>query len=148
MRVLEANLKAANLPNCFLVDAVDTPLGDSGPFDLVTTLDVLHDAPHPSALIAQVAKALKPDGKWLLADIASLEGTRQNVQNNPAAATMYAFSTCLCMACALSEPGGAGLGTLGFTENVAAKMLLEDAKFASLRVLHEADNTRWFEVTR
>ena len=55
---------------------------------------------------------------------------------------MYAFSTCLCMACALSEPGGRGLGTLGFSERVAREMVLGRGLFTECRVLHEADNTR------
>ena len=57
------------------------------------------------------------------------------------------------MSCALSEPGGAGLGTLGFTLPVARRMLA-DAAFTSVRVLlmddkgdeQNADNTRWVEV--
>ena len=51
-------------------------------------------------------------------------------------------------ACALSEPGGRGLGTLGFSERVAREMVLGRGLFTECRVLHEADNTRWFEVTR
>ena len=77
------------------------------------------------------------------------DGVRENVEHHPGAATMYAFSTCLCMACALSEPGGRGLGTLGFSERVAREMVLGRGLFTALRVVHEgSDNTRWFEVTR
>ena len=49
---------------------------------------------------------------------------------------------------ALSEPGGRGRATLGFSERVAREMVLGRGLFTECRVLHEADNTRWFEVTR
>jgi hypothetical protein len=38
---------------------------------------------------------------------------------------MYGFSVATCMSSALSEPGGAGLGTLGFNEEVAERMCKE-----------------------
>jgi len=123
-------------------------MGAAGPFDLVTTYDVLHDAPKPEQLVEEAAAALAPGGVWLLGDMAARDGVRENVEQHPGAATMYAFSTCLCMACALSEPGGRGLGTLGFSERVAREMVLGRGLFTELRVLHDADNTRWFEVTR
>ena len=127
---------------------VDFHTGAAGPFDLVTTYDVLHDAPKPEQLVEEAAAALAPGGVWLLGDMAARDGVRENVERHPGAATMYAFSTCLCMACALSEPGGRGLGTLGFSERVAREMVLGRGLFTECRVLHEADNTRWFEVTR
>ena len=99
----------------------------------------------PRSSIAQVRRALKPNGVWYLADIAALDGVRANVADNPAAGTMLAFSTCLCMACAMSTPDGEGLGTLGFTIPVARRMW-GGVGFADIRVVSEADNTRWFVV--
>ena len=55
--------------------------------------------------------------------IALFSSYGRTTRANPGAATMWAFSTCLCMSCSLSEPGGAGLGTLGFTVPVARRML-------------------------
>ena len=148
LAVARKRLAAAKLPNASVVDARETPMGAAGPFDLVTTYDVLHDAPKPEQLVEEAAAALAPGGVWLLGDMAARDGVRENVEQHPGAATMYAFSTCLCMACALSEPGGRGLGTLGFSERVAREMVLGRGLFTECRVLHEADNTRWFEVTR
>ena len=148
LAVARKRLAAAKLPNASVVDARETPMGAAGPFDLVTTHDVLHDAPKPEQLVEEAAAALAPGGVWLLGDMAARDGVRANVEQHPGAATMYAFSTCLCMACALSEPGGRGLGTLGFSERVAREMVLGRGLFTECRVLHEADNTRWFEVTR
>ena len=36
---------------------------------------------------------------------------------------LYGFSVSACMSSALSEPGGAGLGTLGFNPEVAETMV-------------------------
>ncbi|MBT7540597.1 MAG: hypothetical protein HN683_14755 [Gammaproteobacteria bacterium] len=44
---------------------------------------------------------------------------------NPLLAMFYGFSISACMSSALSEPGGAGLGTLGFNPQVAREMTSE-----------------------
>jgi hypothetical protein len=46
----------------------------------------------------------------------------ENLEKNPMTALMYAFSVMGCMSSAMSEPNGAGLGTLGFNESVAREM--------------------------
>lgn len=141
------NLVRSKVKNAFLVDANEDPLGSHvHEYDVITTFDVLHDAPHPAELIRQVKTALKPGGVWLLADIAGKPSIRENIADNVAAGTQLAFSTCLCMACSLSAPDGAGLGTLGFTVPVATKMLRAGG-FEHIRVILESKkNTRWFEV--
>jgi len=146
LAVAAANVARSGLQNVAVHDAKTEALGDTGePFEVVTTFDVLHDATDPADLVRQVRKALAPGGTWLLADMAGRDGLRENVRHNPSAGLMLAFSTCLCMSCALSEEGGAGLGTLGFGVAVAKRMLSE-AGFGSVRVLLEEANTRWFEV--
>ena len=64
------------------------------------------------------------------------DGVRNNLRRNPTAKAMFAFSVCLCMSCALSEEGGAGLGTLGFSKAVANEMLGAGG-FGRVRVLLE-----------
>ncbi len=81
-------------------------------FDLVLTLDCLHDMTRPTEAIAAIRRAIKDDGTWLIKDIRCAPEPRDNL-SNPMAALMYGFSITSCMASALSEPGGAGLGTLG-----------------------------------
>lgn len=130
--------------NARVVDARQDPLGGRvEQFDVVTTLDVLHDSTDPRGLVDQVFSCLKPGGVWILGDIACFESIRSNIEKHPNAPFMFAVSTCLCMACSLSEPGGAGLGTLGFTVPVAMDMLTS-AGFNRVRVLLEEQNTRWF----
>jgi len=59
---------------------------------------------------------------------------------------MYGFSVLSCMSSALSEPNGAGLGTLGFTEQVARDMT-RAAGFTSFRT-HDFDHpmNAYYEV--
>ena len=49
------------------------------------------------------------------------------------------------MSCATTEPDGEALGTLGFSVEVAKRMLNEGG-FTKVEVLLEYDMTRWFEV--
>jgi hypothetical protein len=76
-------------------------------------------------MIHTIRKALKPDGTWFVADVKSLPTFEENLAKNPMTTLLYAFSVMGCMSSALSEPGGAGLGTLGFNESVARKMTAE-----------------------
>ena len=132
--------------NAFLIDANDDPLGaHAHEYDVITTYDVLHDAPNPAELIQQVKKALKPGGVWILGDIPAKDTLRENIESNPKARNYFAFSTCLCMSCSLSTKDGAGLGTLGFTVPVAKKMLNEGG-FSKVKVMLETPGVRWFEV--
>ena len=60
---------------------------------------------------------------------------------------MYGFSVLTCMSSALSEPGGAGLGTLGLPEAGARELALGAgfARFERLDVEHpvNAFYTAW-----
>lgn len=85
----------------------------TGPtLDFVLTLDCLHDMTRPEDTVRAIRQALRPEGTWLIKDIRCAPVARDNLVN-PLAAMMYGFSITSCMASALSEPGGAGLGTLG-----------------------------------
>ena len=53
-----------------------------------------------------------------------LNSFEKNMEN-PLLAMFYGFSISACMSSALSEPGGAGLGTLGFNPQVAREMTSE-----------------------
>jgi 2-polyprenyl-3-methyl-5-hydroxy-6-metoxy-1,4-benzoquinol methylase len=142
------NLAASKVKNVFLHNANEEgeSLGDrKGEFNLCVVYDVLHDCTNPADLIRQVKVSLKPVGVWLLADIPAAETIRKNLEVMPAASTYLSFSTCLCMSCSLSEKGGAGLGTLGFSIPVAKKMLTEGG-FRKVEVITEVDNARWFLV--
>ncbi len=93
-------------------------------YDFVLTFDCIHDMTRPQDVIRAIRGALKPDGTWLIKDIRSQADFKANMKN-PMLAMMYGFSVSACMSSALSEPGGAGLGTLGFNPEVAERMVRE-----------------------
>ncbi|MXY53104.1 MAG: methyltransferase domain-containing protein [Gammaproteobacteria bacterium] len=116
-----ANCAASAATNVRVANPDEEPMGN-GQFDLVATFDVVHDTSYPDRLIAAVFNALKPDGAWLCADINSFPTFEQNLAEHPNAAMLYGFSVLVCMSASLSTPDGAGLGTLGFNEQVAREM--------------------------
>lgn len=90
-------------------------------YDLVITFDCMHDMTQPQAAIEEIYRRLADDGTWFIKDIRSKSKFEDNLRN-PMLAMMYGFSLFSCMASAMSEPGGAGLGTLGFNPEVAERM--------------------------
>jgi SAM-dependent methyltransferase len=90
--------------------------------DFLITFDCIHDMTRPADVIASIRRSMKPDGTWLIKDIRSQPDFKQNMRN-PLLAMFYGFSVSACMSSALSEPGGAGLGTLGFNPEVAEQMV-------------------------
>jgi 2-polyprenyl-3-methyl-5-hydroxy-6-metoxy-1,4-benzoquinol methylase len=90
--------------------------------DFVISFDCIHDMTRPADVIASIRNTLKSDGTWLIKDIRSSDDFRKNFRN-PLLAMLYGFSVSACMSSALSEPGGAGLGTLGFNPKVAEDMV-------------------------
>ncbi|MBX3024727.1 methyltransferase domain-containing protein [bacterium] len=114
--------REAGLTNVTFHDPRDEPLPDDASLDFVTAFDCLHDMTHPLDAMRAVRRALRPDGTWLIADINARPSFEENLRDNPMAAMMYGFSILSCLSSSLSEPGGAGLGTLGFPEPVAREM--------------------------
>jgi 2-polyprenyl-3-methyl-5-hydroxy-6-metoxy-1,4-benzoquinol methylase len=134
----EASKNRAGVHNAIFHDARSDALPADASFDFITTFDCIHDMAHPEIVISAVRKALKSDGTWLIADIHGEPTFEKNLTNNPLAALMYGFSVMCCMSSALSEPGGAGLGTLGFPEPVARRMVAQ-AGFTRFKS-HDFDN--------
>ncbi len=141
-----SNLADAGLGNVTFHDANGDALPNEARFDFVTTFDCLHDMANPAPVIAAIRRAVKADGTWLIADIKSCPTFEENLAKNPMAGMMYGFSVMSCMSSALSEPGGAGLGTLGFTEDLARTMARE-AGFTRFRT-HDFANpmNAYYEV--
>ena len=128
------NLAESSADNVRLIDPSAEPMPDAPTFDLVTTFDVVHDTTHPADLIRAIRGSLKEDGAWVCADIRSFPTFEQNLAEHPMAALLYGFSVTVCMSSGMSTPDGAGLGTLGFNEQVARTMT-SDAGFSRFEVL-------------
>ena len=140
------NLRGANLKNVEIVDVNKNPLPDDESFDLVCTFDVVHDVPFPNQMLSAIRKAISPKGTWLCSDIRSFPTFEENLNDNPSAFLMYGFSMLVCMSSAMSEKNGAGLGTLGFNEQVAREMTAE-AGFTQFRKLeYENATNSYYEI--
>jgi SAM-dependent methyltransferase len=142
----ETNKVKAGIRNVTFHDARGEGLPADGSFDFITTFDCIHDMTNPSAAVQAIRAALKPDGTWLIADIKSAPTFEENLANNPMTAMLYAFSVLGCMSSSLSEPGGAGLGTLGFNEQVARAMTAEAGFTRFTRLDFENPFNAYYEV--
>ncbi len=114
-------LADASLSNVELRGEPAESLPEAPTYDLVLTLDCLHDMPYPAAAMAAIRRSLRPDGTWLIKEIRSASSWSDNLRN-PMLALMYGTSVAMCMSSALSAPGGAGLGTLGLPPDLLETM--------------------------
>lgn len=133
-----ARLAESGLRNARFADPRHEPLPADGTLDVVTTFDCIHDMAHPQPVIEAIRAALRDDGHWLLVDVRAGESLTENMALNPLASLLYGVSVLACMSSALSEPGGAGLGTLGLPAS-KARAMAEAAgftRFAQLPVEH------------
>lgn len=100
-----------------------TDLSETGPFDLVTAFDAIHDQAHPAAVLAGIAASLAPDGVFLMCDLRASSHPHENI-GVPGAALLYGISLMHCMTVSLSQEGGTGLGAV-WGEQTAVRMLHE-----------------------
>jgi len=100
-------------------------------YDLVLTLDCLHDMTHPHEVAAAIHRSMRSDGTWLIKDIRCADRFEEN-RANPMLAMMYGFSITGCLASSSSVEGGAALGTLGLPP-AAVERLVRDAGFTRFK---------------
>jgi SAM-dependent methyltransferase len=141
------NAAEAGVQNVTFHDVAVDPLPQDASFDFVTTFDCLHDMTDPQSIMEQIRRAIRADGIWLIADIKARSSYEENVEKNPMAAMMYGTSVLVCMSSALSEPDGLGLGTLGFSEDVAREMTAR-AGFSQFELLDLHHPVNAFYVVR
>jgi SAM-dependent methyltransferase len=79
-----------------------------GPYDLVTTFDVLHDMGDPFGAARRIREQLAPDGTWMIVEPAAGSSVAGNL--NPIGRIYYSFSTFVCVPNALAQEGGYSLG--------------------------------------
>ena len=108
-----ARQREAGLENAAFHDPREDPLPPDHSIDFVLTFDCLHDMTDPQGVMSLIRGAVADDGTWLLVDIKARDTLAENMTRNPMAPMMYGISVLSCLSSALSEPGGAGLGTLG-----------------------------------
>jgi len=119
-----ANLKEAGLSNVSFHDARREVLPKEPAFDLVLTFDCLHDMADPASVAAEICRALRPEGVWLILEIDAAPTFEENLARDAArAATSYAISVLSCLASSMAEPGAVGYGTLGLPEPVLREIV-------------------------
>ena len=95
-------------------------LADVDRFDLVTAFDAIHDQAKPDVVLAGIAQALRPDGLFLMQDIAGTSHVHDD-KSGPMAPFLYTISCMHCMTVSLAQ-GGMGLGAM-WGRDTATKML-------------------------
>ncbi|MFC1886414.1 methyltransferase domain-containing protein [Thermodesulfobacteriota bacterium] len=139
----EEKTAAEGLKNVTLRRIAGEDLPREPAFDLVITLQCLHDMTRPDKVISSVRKTLKPDGTWLIKESKSHPDFEENLKN-PMCTLQYGYSILSCLLFSTSEPDGMGLGLLGFNPLVARKMLTEGG-FSHFKQ-HETDDSLYYEV--
>jgi 2-polyprenyl-3-methyl-5-hydroxy-6-metoxy-1,4-benzoquinol methylase len=99
-------------------------------FDLVTAFDAIHDQGHPAQVLANIRRALRAGGVFLMQDIAGSSHVHCNV-GRPLSPFVYTISCMHCMSVSLAQ-GGVGLGAAWGQEK--AEEMLREAGFSDIRV--------------
>ncbi|MDP1821071.1 MAG: class I SAM-dependent methyltransferase [Acidimicrobiales bacterium] len=105
-------------------------LAEENQFDLITAFDAIHDQAAPRTVLTNIARALRPDGVFLMVDIAASSNLEDNIEH-PMATFLYMISTMHCTTVSLSLDGE-GLGTM-WGEQIARE-LLGEAGFGPVEV--------------
>ena len=121
------NKAAAGVANVAFHNPDVDPLPADASFDLVMTLDCLHDMARPDLAAAAIRSAIKPDGVWFIVDIDGRDTLEENL-SNPMAGFLYGGSVAICLQSSASTPDGLKLGTFGLPEPAMSK-LVTDAGF-------------------
>lgn len=100
-------------------------------YDFVCVFDAVHDQAHPDAMLAGIARALRPDGVFLCVEPAGSSNVEDNM-THPMAAMLYTVSTFHCMTVSLAYDG-VGLGTMWGQQK--AEELFREAGFTSVETL-------------
>lgn len=104
-------------------------------FDFITAFDAIHDQAQPTQVLANIYRALRPGGRFLMVDIGASSLLEDNFEY-PMATFLYTVSTMHCMAVSLALDGE-GLGTVWGRQRALG--MLDDAGFVDMEV-HEIES--------
>lgn len=117
-----AEAQQMGLSNAYFEIRDVTQLDASSRYTLITAFDAIHDQAQPARVLRGIADALRPDGTFLMVDIAASSRLSENL-DLMLGAFMYTVSCMHCMTVSLGR-GGAGLGAM-WGEQKARQMLAE-----------------------
>ncbi|KAJ3101530.1 hypothetical protein HDU97_001279 [Phlyctochytrium planicorne] len=103
---LAGDLEAQNI-QFEVVPAEDLHGKQTDGFDLILTIDVIHDTPHPKVALEGIRKALKDDGLFIMIEPAASSHLHNNI--NEDSSFLYGISLHHCMTQSLAN-GGVGVG--------------------------------------
>jgi SAM-dependent methyltransferase len=131
-----------------VADRVDFEVSDAASFpgsgyDLVTTMDALHDLGDPVGAARRVYDALAADGTWMVVEPAAADRVEDNL--NPVGRLFYAASTLLCVPHARSQ-GGEGLGAQAGA--AAVESVARQAGFTRVRLATRTAFNAIYEIRR
>jgi len=122
IRAGQTEAKAWGLSNASLQLKDVAKIDETAAYDLITAFDAIHDQAAPTQVLKNISNALRPDGVFLMVDIAASSNLEDNMQH-PLAPMMYSVSTAHCMTVSLAL-SGEGLGTM-WGEQLARSKLNE-----------------------
>lgn len=116
----------------------------TGPYDLVTAFECLHDIPYPVEALKKMRELAGPNGAVLIADEAAADTIEENT--NFMGNFFYNFSVLHCLPATLALPGSAGTGTAIGPSTV--RKFAEEAGFKSVDILDiENPMFRFYRLT-
>ncbi|UXA16318.1 class I SAM-dependent methyltransferase [Mycobacterium sp. SMC-4] len=114
-------------------------------FDVITAFDAIHDQAHPAQVLANIHRALRIGGVFLMVDIKASTRLEDNV-GVPFASYLYTVSTMHCMSVSLGLDGD-GLGTCWGRE--LATTMLAEAGFSDVTVREiDSDPLNYYYIAR
>lgn len=119
-------------------------MAEPGRFDLITAFDIVHDQAKPDVVLANIRRALREGGTFLMQDIAGATDVGEKM-DEPLAPFIYTISCMHCMSVSLAQ-GGMGLGAAWGREK--ALEMLGEAGFRGTRVeMLEHDIMNYFYLS-
>ncbi len=112
---------------------------DTAAFDLALSFDAVHDQARPDLMLANIRRALRPGGAYLMQDIDTQSNLEANM-DHPMGPLIFTISCMHCMTVSLAA-GGMGLGA-AWGEQTARRMLREAGfgRVAVNRLPHDVQN--------
>jgi cyclopropane fatty-acyl-phospholipid synthase-like methyltransferase len=130
-----AEAKALGLGNVRFDVRDAAAIGETEAYDLITSFDAIHDQADPAGMLSGISQALRPDGTYLIQDIAGSSHLEKNLEH-PVSPFIYTISLTHCMTVSLAYDGE-GLGAM-WGEEKAVEMM-KAAGFANVS-LHKLDH--------
>ena len=138
------NAEKAGVTNATFEVRGSTDLPKTAEFDMVCTLDALHDMVDPHGAAKSIFGALNPGGVWFIVEPNMSDKLEENL--NPVGRVFYSVSMLQCMTASLAQ-GGAGYGAGMGPANI--RKVAEEAGFKKFEQLPIANPfNKYFLATK